>query len=389
MQCWFYWTAEDAAYLNMILCATSMFSDIDAARRRPTKPDVLQQVISRNSRYHLNRTLTLLSERLKNYELALTDSSFASVTSLSILADFLEDASASRAHAAGLRQMVRLRGGIASLSHNCHLQAKICRADLQSSIATGDRPQLFDENISWDSFWEGLPERDRPLLPSARLGSAFDSPSQPPLKMPPGGMGGELFAQLDPRLVTVYSDMHEFARLVNFLPQLGRKLKATLFSEFMISAQYRILNLSYPLAENPLAECVRVGLLVFSCPIFLQMPGMRVQYSNLFQRFRAAVGALDGVDQHSSLPLRRFKFWMLVVGAIVVFSRGEEWLLPALRQLVDPEMATKEKALAALKEILWVQLVFDRPGQVVLEMVFEEGERVTEGSPDGTPKPTS
>lgn len=75
---------------------------------------------------HLSQTFTLVNQRLSSDE-ATSDTSLAVVVLLIIYEQLRRDEEKMQVHFEGLRRMVKLRGGLVALKHNCSLVQKICR----------------------------------------------------------------------------------------------------------------------------------------------------------------------------------------------------------------------------------------------------------------------
>jgi hypothetical protein len=73
------------------------------------------------------KTLTLLNEQLSKPTNQLNDSTITVVVSLAVMSDAMGDFEALKAHIAGLRQMIRLRGGMNAFRNNAQLYIKIGR----------------------------------------------------------------------------------------------------------------------------------------------------------------------------------------------------------------------------------------------------------------------
>lgn len=69
----------------------------------------------------------LLQDKLQTPEKQLEDTTTATIISLAMMADAMEDGQAFEAHSNGLRRIVRMRGGLQAYTHNRQLQIKLCR----------------------------------------------------------------------------------------------------------------------------------------------------------------------------------------------------------------------------------------------------------------------
>lgn len=128
--CWFHWFTVDASFYFSTLFVVSAIQDVYFANMQPDSvtpnPD-LSKRFSPQTTYYLRRTIELLQGRLVDRKTQLEDVTIATVVSLAMVADAAGDQEGAKAHVNGLRQMVRLRGGIKGMMSNHHIVAKLCR----------------------------------------------------------------------------------------------------------------------------------------------------------------------------------------------------------------------------------------------------------------------
>ncbi|KAK4101122.1 hypothetical protein N658DRAFT_524308 [Parathielavia hyrcaniae] len=245
---WLEYMTHDQAYLHSVLCSTQGFFDFLREARFGAK------VI-----YYLNRTLQKLRENLADSELATSNSTISTVLTLAILSDVMNDPAAAKKHTQGLYILVSLRGGIFVFQDHPDLQAKVLRADLGVAISTGSKPLFFSEGFSWDPYL--LPSKTKPSDNSKPTTIRPDNP--PPNKtvttnQPTPTPNNTLLLLLrttsrtalanlggvhDPRLLNILVDLQEFSFAANLAFQTGRKIPAKLYSETLVSVQYRLLAL--------------------------------------------------------------------------------------------------------------------------------------------------
>ncbi len=134
---WLEYLAYDRAYLYSALCTTQTFFDF-----------VREAAFDGRAMQHLNKTLRALRQNLALPQLATSDSTIATVMTLVLLADVMNDRNAARRHMQGLYQLVHMRGGIAGLRHNRELQAKVLRYEVQPFPLPG-LTLITDRQIDW------------------------------------------------------------------------------------------------------------------------------------------------------------------------------------------------------------------------------------------------
>lgn len=112
---WFQWLFWDPAYLYCVLWGAS------ATR------DYIKRASSKLTHMHFVKVIKHLNERLSDQTLSLCDSTIAVVVMMATVAGMMGDESGALAHVAGLKSMVRERGGIDAFRHNPKLHMKIGR----------------------------------------------------------------------------------------------------------------------------------------------------------------------------------------------------------------------------------------------------------------------
>ena len=113
---YFDWLFDDAAYLHSTLLAASAMHD--AARKQP---------LAKATCFHLQRTLSLLNEELSEGDAYRKNSTVYIVITLALFARLFGDYTAAETHMSGLRQIVRLRGGLKGLRRTPKLHFTIDR----------------------------------------------------------------------------------------------------------------------------------------------------------------------------------------------------------------------------------------------------------------------
>lgn len=82
---------------------------------------------SSQTRSRLRQTIQLLQDKIDDKDKQVEDVTAAVVIQLAVMADAMEDVDAFEAHSNGLRNIVRLRGGLEAFNNNRQLQIKLCR----------------------------------------------------------------------------------------------------------------------------------------------------------------------------------------------------------------------------------------------------------------------
>lgn len=360
--CWFRWLLDDAAYFHSLLFTVSAFQDIiNSGPEGALSGQNLSTQFSRRTQLHLRRSMELLRESIQDRDRQMEDVTAAVVVSMAMMADAIGDDDACEAHVNGLREMVRLRGGMKAFSHNRQLQIKISRyvtivliirfvrltfasVDLGWSIKNNSKPLFFDGNVSWSRFFDKIILNQIPAEANFHR-AVIDA----------------LLQDLDTKLQHVFCDLRDFTRTANMLITSKDKLQPELFQEIMVSIQYRLLLLEYPLASQSLEAAIRNGLLAFEASIFLQVPGMKIKYPAMTDRLRFAIDVVNA----STPAFADLKLWLLFIGSISFIDSTELWLISAIIELTGeydwPEIRDR------LKGIMWIDAVHDGPGKKIFE----------------------
>lgn len=128
--CWFRWLLQDAAYLHSVLFMVSAFQDLFNMRAtggRKSYDTGWGVTFSPETRGRLREAIRLLQYNIDDREKQIEDVTAAVVIQLAVMADAMEDVDAFEAHSNGLRNIVRLRGGLEAFNDNRQLQIKLCR----------------------------------------------------------------------------------------------------------------------------------------------------------------------------------------------------------------------------------------------------------------------
>jgi hypothetical protein len=113
---WRDWLFKDVAYVHAAVTVSTVIQDFLLKREQAKATSV-----------HLRKAISHLNKNLSDDSLSLSDATIAVIISLSIASCISKDYVATTAHAAGLREIVRLRGGLDSFGGNPQLQVGMTR----------------------------------------------------------------------------------------------------------------------------------------------------------------------------------------------------------------------------------------------------------------------
>ena len=112
----FQWLLRDVAFLHSVLLATCAFDDISKG-----------QPLAKATRFHLQRTLSLLNKKLSEREACCNDLTIYIVITLALMASLFGEHAAAETHLAGLHQIIELAGGLGKLRQKPKLHFTIDR----------------------------------------------------------------------------------------------------------------------------------------------------------------------------------------------------------------------------------------------------------------------
>jgi hypothetical protein len=215
------------------------------------------------------------------------------------------------------------------------------------AISQGSRPYFFQDGVSWDSFFESCPvlKRLRPIPSTAMLRTR------------------RLIKPVDRRLYYIFQDVQDFSQLVNFLFQSHQKIRPGIFQDLLTSLQYRILLLDFGI-DNRFAELVRLSMLAYLTVVLFRLPQVKLQYPFLGSQLRTSCQTFKPANEQE----RRAFAWAMFVGFMSALDLQDEELTMMLSEMMVPCLGSSwGEVKASLKEVLWIDGIYDGPGEEVYE----------------------
>ncbi|KXH66318.1 hypothetical protein CSAL01_06821 [Colletotrichum salicis] len=318
----FSWILQDKIFLHSALFYSSAIHE----HVQRCKPGKLTQ-------FHLRRTIKLLNEALSQPDSHRNEAIFHVVLTLALMAGLWGDFGTTAVHLSGLRQIVRLRGGLRYLRRHPKLHFKLDRLALSWSLGTGGTPCFFNGPVSWES--------------------CFDAQSRDP------NLGAEILScdvVRDWRLAAVWQDLKHLVNLINHHLACNSLLDGSLFQGSLGSIQTRLVHLQDGI-DNRSDECLRLGMLAFLSTT-LQIPGGRFPYKYLAESLRNICQTTAG----GTLENKNILFWLLMVCAISVFGAEEAWLRPLWLQFMVEHLSW-DRARSRLQTVMWIDKLQGTLGQ--------------------------
>ncbi|KPM35848.1 hypothetical protein AK830_g10728 [Neonectria ditissima] len=331
---WFQSLFVDEAYFHFSIAMTNTCIDFFLRKTRESSTTLA----------HLSRTFQLMNRRLGSQD-AITDMTVGLTAVLSIHESLRGDLNRNKIHLDGLQHMVALRGGLGSFEGSVSILQKICRADLEYSLLSGESPRFHYVDMPRQivpSTTENIEDRFRYLLlyfPKDRSSSMHQ----------------------------LVIDTLNTNALFNRNPG-SPKTDAFEFQAIILSLLYRLLHADETESES-FTEAQRVcffGLLAFVGSFLFQFGRRRyLRYQQLARRVQTCIEKLDERTHSDGLVL-----WLLFIGGVCMW--GEEtdshWVLPTVAgrgRIMG--LSTWEDALKELKRTPWTHSIHDEIGKRMWE----------------------
>jgi hypothetical protein len=188
----------------------------------------------------------------------------------------------------------------------------------------------------------------------------------------------------DPRLLHVWADLREFSRLVNDAATRGTKVSVETATEMARSVPYRLLRLKPDRAHGLLHELLRLCMLAYVRMLLVKMRGIGRKMTALADGLTSTLSAWrDSLQLPHAwpgvLPLSgdaaggcKLLLWGSIVAGVSIFEDpdpDEQWLAWMIREMVSVlGLQTWADTRDVLKEFLWIDAVFDGPGEQLFQL---------------------
>lgn len=254
------------------------------------------------------------------------------------------DYKAAHQHNIALIKLVKLKGTLETLWHSPKiLVQEIVRTDFCICYENGQKPALFTyEKIPWAL-----------LLPPHHAISNKDP--------------DHIESRLDPELSSVWAGMSHFCALMNIAAlNPTARVTAETFLHVMGSILYRLLHLRFK--ENTLDEFIRLGLLAFAAPTFLDWKTVYWLNGHFTLVWRQALETI--LTESTFAPQDRI--WLLMMGTLS-FAPDLDFLarlIDGLRTLAELcNIPTWADLRELLSSYMWIGTLFDKSGADVFDAV--------------------
>jgi hypothetical protein len=322
---WFEDLIHDPEYFQTVCLSARAYFDT-----------ITSQTLESTAITQMNRGIAMLRRKLSEVDMLITDSMIFLVLSLAMISEVFNDFHAAEKHLHGLYQIIKLHGGINTLSRKHLLQVKCCRFDLRFALRTGSKPLFFPNN---DCSWEPYLAKSKRLATTTQL--------------------DVLFKTVDERLMNLWLDLRELATAIDLAHQTRRRLSPVLFQETLLSVLYRLEGLAYDVHDR--SEILRKTLLVFATTTFL-FTGVTVHRQDLAKELEQFLHSSNLWRDKQSLEL---SLWIIyVVGPGLDISHDRAWLYRKMLQTSRVlNLHSWPESRRLLKSFLWVDVVKNRSGE--------------------------
>ncbi|KAK6383106.1 hypothetical protein LTS17_003776 [Exophiala oligosperma] len=247
-------------------------------------------------------------------------------------------------HAAGMSEMIRNRGGIASIPPEKRL--KLYRGEVIGAVDTLSMPRLPRPPRSTESLYKAI-KMTFPL--DAILLSAL------------------VESDLTPNMFDLLIDLSLFAQTLNYAAKTGVIIDSTAYEEDITCMQYDLLTFDMTGATIVDSAC-RLAALAFGKSIMQETPFARTASMEISRQLQNILTTLRTECTRSDLL-----FWVQVMGALVSSQTDEkDWFRAHLRAFVGQrvDLVTWTNAKVLLEALFWVDCLFDVQGERLWLEVF-------------------
>ena len=227
------------------------------------------------------------------------------------------------------------------------------------ALYSGSKPSFFNNPLSTE-----------PFPPYPDLTSLIELRTPGPAATGSQSTGSAMFFdddKIDDELARAWRVMSDFCSVINFAVDSRQRITVETFLDTMASVMYRLLDMRFEASSRD--EAIRLGLLCFSCSVFLHWRRLGMSYPHLTSAFRGCLARLTTPFSHISPQL---VLWLLMAGAVSVFDASDdEWLRPLLLVNIGLyEIYSWSKMQDLLMSFMWIGLVHDKPGKGVFDFTI-------------------
>ncbi|KAI8954479.1 hypothetical protein F4801DRAFT_504308 [Xylaria longipes] len=342
--------AVDPAFLHATIFTCLYYYEMSLSRRPSCE--------SQRVRHHYHKAVSLLRERLlcDDDDIRLSNNTISAVLSLAGQAFHSGDLKSAVNHIQGIRRMVDLRGGFSSITTNEKLIAEVSRCDIGVVVHSGSHPILFQDAVSSRAY-RMYPKLDVFLDKCHVDRSSISHQFLTSLTLTHN-------IKIHGQLTAVWNAMSDFCSVINLAADSERRIDVRTFLRSMTSIMYNLLDMRFE--SSSWNETIRLGLLSFSCSVFLQWTRVGMSYPHLNSILRNSYAGL--ARSISSLP-PKLVVWLLMAGAVTVFDESDNaWVHGLLREAASLcRIKYWSQMRDMLNSLMWIGIVHDNLGKRVFD----------------------
>ncbi|KAI1753958.1 hypothetical protein F4782DRAFT_494595 [Xylaria castorea] len=342
--------AIDSAFLHVNIFTSLYYYDA-ILPRRPFRE-------SQRVRHHYHKAVTLLRERLlcDDNDKRLSNNTISIVLSFAGQAFTAGDLKSAMNHIQGIRKIIDLRGGFSSITGNEKLINEILRCDLGIAVHSGSTPILL-RGVASSHAYRMYPKLDI-FFDQSGLDHSLNSHEFLASLMPTYNI------EINGQLTAAWNAMSDFCSVINLAADSERRIDMRTFLRSMASIMYNLLDMRFK--SSSWDETIRLGLLSFSCSVFLPWTRLGMSYPHLKSIVRNHfVGLIGSIP---SFP-PKLVVWLLMAGAITVFDESDSAWVHDL--LLEAATLCGIKCWSQMRDILnslmWIGIVHDKLGKRVFD----------------------
>lgn len=231
----------------------------------------------------------------------------------------------------------------------------VYRADVELALSAGQPPLFPITGVQWEPHIAGRKLMRR--IPESLQDQATQRP---------------VLGTSDAKLLSVWADLRELAKLSNLANQTSQKIPAAAFNEMQVSILYRLIFLKEYHSHRDEAGLTWACLLAFAFTIFIQ------HQNHVMQRFDRVVGhlraALRTLSDSTLVISESLTLWMLMTLRVAVpTDKPESWEKEVLyAALPDLNIEAWSRVQSLLKEFMWIECLQEELGKKFLIRALSE-----------------
>ncbi|TRX87769.1 hypothetical protein FHL15_011344 [Xylaria flabelliformis] len=313
---------------------------------------------SQRVRHHYQKAVSLLRQRLlcDDNDIRLSNNTISIVLSFAGQAFSSGDLKSAINHLQGIQKIVDLRGGFSSIIGNEKLINEILRCDLGIAIYSGSNPILF-RGVGLSHAYRVYPKLDLFLNQSSLDHTLKSHEFLKSLRLTHD-------IEINDQLAAAWNAMSDFCSIINLAANTEQRIDVRTLLYSMASIMYNLLDMRFE--STSWDESIRLGLLSFSCSVFLPWARLGISYPHLKSIVRNQFASLIGSSP--SMP-PKLVMWLLMAGAVGVLDEPDCACVHDL--LLDAANSYGIKYWSQMRDMLnslmWIGIVHDKQGKRVFD----------------------